>query len=90
MISCYLGVTEPAMFGINLKYVYPFVAGMIGSAMAGMFATLMGVRATSIGVGGLPEFYLLCHNITCRFRRNGDCHYCTNGLNLYFQKERHL
>ena len=36
MISCYLGVTEPAMFGINLKYVYPFVAGMIGSAMAGM------------------------------------------------------
>ncbi|MEM5199303.1 PTS transporter subunit EIIC, partial [Enterococcus faecium] len=54
MISCYLGVTEPAMFGINLKYVYPFVAGMIGSAMAGMFATLMGVRATSIGVGGLP------------------------------------
>ena len=34
MISCYLGVTEPAMFGINLKYVYPFVAGMIGSAMA--------------------------------------------------------
>ncbi|EGO9184145.1 PTS trehalose transporter subunit IIBC [Enterococcus faecalis] len=54
MISCYLGVTEPAMFGINLKYVYPFVAGMIGLAMAGMFATLMGVRATSIGVGGLP------------------------------------
>ncbi|MCH3107359.1 PTS transporter subunit EIIC, partial [Listeria monocytogenes] len=30
-ISCYLGVTEPAMFGINLKYLYPFVAAMIGS-----------------------------------------------------------
>lgn len=54
MISCYLGVTEPAMFGINLKYVYPFIAGMIGSGLAGMFATLFGVRATSIGVGGLP------------------------------------
>lgn len=54
MISCYLGVTEPAMFGINLKYVYPFVAGMIGSAFAGLFATLFKVRATSIGVGGLP------------------------------------
>ncbi|MHC5247280.1 PTS system trehalose-specific EIIBC component [Enterococcus sp. LJL90] len=53
-ISCYLGVTEPAMFGINLKYVYPFVAAMTGSALAGMFATLMGVRANSIGVGGLP------------------------------------
>lgn len=54
MISCYLGVTEPAMFGINLKYVYPFVAAMIGSALAGMYATLTGVRANAIGVGGLP------------------------------------
>lgn len=54
MISCYLGVTEPAMFGINLKYVYPFVAGMIGSGVAGMVATFSGVRAASIGVGGLP------------------------------------
>lgn len=54
MISCYLGVTEPAMFGINLKYVYPFVAAMIGSGLAGMFANLMGVRANAIGVGGLP------------------------------------
>lgn len=53
-ISCYLGVTEPAMFGINLKYVYPFVAAMSGSALAGLFATLMGVRANAIGVGGLP------------------------------------
>ncbi len=53
-ISCYLGVTEPAMFGINLKYVYPFVAAMIGSGLAGMFNNLMGVRANAIGVGGLP------------------------------------
>lgn len=55
-ISAYLGVTEPAMFGINLKYIYPFVAAMIGSGIAGMFVTLMGVRANSIGVGGLPGF----------------------------------
>lgn len=54
MISCYLGVTEPAMFGINLKYVYPFIAGMIGSACAGLFSTLFNVKAISIGVGGLP------------------------------------
>ncbi|EMF0079217.1 PTS system trehalose-specific EIIBC component [Enterococcus hirae] len=55
MISCYLGVTEPAMFGINLKYVYPFVAAMVGSGLAGMFANLMNVRANAIGVGGLPD-----------------------------------
>lgn len=54
MISAYLGVTEPAMFGINLKYVYPFVAAMIGSGLAGMFSNIMGVRANAIGVGGLP------------------------------------
>lgn len=53
-ISAYLGVTEPAMFGINLKYLYPFVAAMIGSGVAGMFVTFMGVRAFNIGVGGLP------------------------------------
>ena len=54
VISAWLGVTEPAMFGINLKYMYPFVAAMIGSGLAGMFVTLFGVRALSIGVGGLP------------------------------------
>lgn len=54
MISAYLGVTEPAMFGINLKYVYPFVAAMIGSSVAGLVATLTKVTANSIGVGGLP------------------------------------
>lgn len=54
MISAYLGVTEPAMFGINIKYVYPFVAGMIGSALAGMISVAMDVAAFNIGVGGLP------------------------------------
>lgn len=53
-ISAWLGITEPAMFGINLKYLYPFVAAMIGSGIAGMVSTFMGVRANAIGVGGLP------------------------------------
>lgn len=54
MISCYLGVTEPAMFGINIKYGYPFIAAMIGSALSGMVSTFLNVTANSIGVGGLP------------------------------------
>lgn len=54
MISCYLGVTEPAMFGVNLKYMFPFVCGMIGSCIAGILSTAMSVTAASIGVGGLP------------------------------------
>lgn len=55
-ISAYLGVTEPALFGVNVKYVYPFVAGMIGSGIAGLLSTTFNVQANSIGVGGLPGF----------------------------------
>ncbi|MCT2537801.1 PTS system trehalose-specific EIIBC component [Aquibacillus koreensis] len=55
-ISCWLGVTEPAMFGINLKYVFPFLAAMIGSAIAAVISVGGGVMANSIGVGGVPGF----------------------------------
>ncbi len=53
-ISAYLGVTEPALFGVNVKYIYPFVAGMTGSALAGMLSVTFNVTAASIGIGGLP------------------------------------
>ncbi len=53
-VSCYLGVTEPAIFGVNLKHVFPFVCGMIGSACAGVVCVAMGTTANAIGVGGLP------------------------------------
>lgn len=53
-ISCYLGVTEPAMFGVNLKYNFPFICAMIGSGVAGVFSVVTSSTANSIGVGGLP------------------------------------
>ena len=53
-ISCYLGVTEPALFGVNLKYVFPLICGMAGSAVAAIISVGFGVEAVSIGVGGLP------------------------------------
>lgn len=53
-ISCYLGVTEPAMFGVNLKHSFPFFSAMTGSALAALFSVSTGVMASSIGVGGLP------------------------------------
>ncbi|WP_373760764.1 PTS system trehalose-specific EIIBC component [Streptococcus ferus] len=53
-ISAYLGVTEPALFGVNVKYVYPFVAGMIGSGIAGLISVTFNIQASAIGVGGLP------------------------------------
>lgn len=53
-ISCYLGVTEPAIFGVNLKRGFPFLSGMIGSAIAATLSVGTGVMANSIGVGGIP------------------------------------
>lgn len=53
-ISAYLGVTEPAMYGINLKYKYPMLCAMIGSALAAIVCGFSGVLANGIGVGGLP------------------------------------
>ena len=53
-ISCYLGVTEPAMFGVNLKHSYPFICGMIGSACASIVCVATKSTANAIGVGGLP------------------------------------
>lgn len=53
-ISCYLGVTEPAIFGVNLKRGFPFVSAMIGSAIAATVSVGSNVMANSIGVGGIP------------------------------------
>ena len=53
-ISCYLGVTEPAMFGVNLKHNFPFISGMIGSACAAVVCVATSSTANAIGVGGLP------------------------------------
>ncbi|MGL5041597.1 MAG: PTS system trehalose-specific EIIBC component [Culicoidibacterales bacterium] len=53
-ISAYLGVTEPALYGINIKYKYPMIAALIGSAASAIFITIFDVTALSIGIGGLP------------------------------------
>lgn len=53
-VSAWLGVTEPAMFGVNLRFKYPFIAAVIGSSLAGAFITMQHVKASSIGVGGVP------------------------------------
>jgi PTS system trehalose-specific IIC component len=44
------------MFGVNLRFRFAFFAAIIGSALAGMFITINGVKAPSVGVGGLPAF----------------------------------
>ena len=53
-ISCYLGVTEPAIFGVNLKYGFPFICGMIGSAISAIVCVATNTTANAVGVGGIP------------------------------------
>lgn len=53
-ISAYLGITEPAMFGVNLKLRYPFYAAMIGSAVGSAYVTFFKVKAVALGATGLP------------------------------------
>ncbi|EGQ8023745.1 PTS sucrose transporter subunit IIBC [Vibrio vulnificus] len=53
-VTALLGITEPAMFGVNLKLRYPFIAAMIGAATASAFITLFNVKAQALGAAGLP------------------------------------
>lgn len=55
-VSAYLGVTEPALFGVNLRFRFAFISAIVGSAIAGAFISIQAVKAPSIGVGGLPAF----------------------------------
>lgn len=73
-VSALLGITEPALFGVNLKYKFPFFCALIGSGVAAAFAGLMHVIAVSLGSAGFLGFlsinaksipaYLLCEVIS--------------------------
>lgn len=58
-LSAALGITEPAIFGVNLRYVKPLVCGMIGGAVGAMFGALMGIGANAYGVTGIPGFLIV-------------------------------
>ena len=72
-VSALLGITEPALFGVNLKYKFPFFCALIGSAVGALFAGLLQVVAVSLGSAGFLgflsinatsiPFYLLCEVI---------------------------
>ncbi|TDL77956.1 sucrose-specific PTS transporter subunit IIBC [Peribacillus frigoritolerans] len=53
-LSALLGITEPAMFGVNLKLRYPFYAALIGSAVSSAYITIYLVKSVSLGPAGIP------------------------------------
>ena len=60
-LSAFMGITEPAIFGVNLRFFKPFVAGCIGGGLGAMFASIVGLAANGTGVTGIFGI-LLCLN----------------------------
>ena len=58
-LSAFLGITEPAIFGVNLRFLRPFIAGSIGGACGALYASVVGLGATGTGVTGI--FGILLH-----------------------------
>jgi len=57
-LSAFLGITEPAIFGVNVRYVRPFIAGMIGGAFGAAAGSILNVYATAYGVTGIFGFLI--------------------------------
>ncbi len=53
-LSAFLGITEPAIFGVNLRYVKPFAFGLVGGAVGGMLAELLQLEGTGMSVTVIP------------------------------------
>ncbi|WP_082235335.1 PTS transporter subunit EIIC [Halobacillus massiliensis] len=86
-ISAWLGVTEPAIYGINLRFRYPFIAVMIGSAFGSAFIAFQQVKATSVGVGGVLSFLSVYpEHWASYFIGMGITFVITVGLTLFFSK----
>ena len=58
-LSACMGITEPAIFGVNLRFMTPFVGGLAGGACGALYASIVGLGATGTGVTGI--FGLLLH-----------------------------
>ncbi len=61
-LSCFMGITEPAIFGVNLRHFKPFVCGAIGGAAGAMYASLVGLGASGTGVTGIFGLLLCLHD----------------------------
>ena len=80
-LSACMGITEPAIFGVNLRFGKPFVMACIGGACGALFASVTALGATGTGVTGIFGI-LLCLNQPFvlssddgDFHRSGFCSY---------------
>ncbi len=62
-LSAFMGITEPAIFGVNVRFVKPLIAGMVGGACGAAVASIMNVYATANGVTGIFGFLITTDSI---------------------------
>jgi len=61
-LSCFMGITEPAIFGVNLRFFKPFICGSIGGAAGALYASIVGLGASGTGVTGIFGLLLCLHD----------------------------
>lgn len=61
-LSALLGITEPAIFGVNIRYGKPFLMALIGGAAGGFFARIFNVQATGMSITAIPGMLLYLNN----------------------------
>lgn len=60
--SAALGITEPAVFGVTLPLVRPFIMSMIGGGIGGFLASILHLKATGMALTGIPGMLLYLNN----------------------------
>lgn len=61
-VSALLGITEPAIFGVNLRYGKPFIMGLIGGAVGGFLSSIFNLQATGMSITAIPGILLYLNN----------------------------
>lgn len=61
-LSAFMGITEPAIFGVNLRYFKPFICACVGGGVGAMYASIVGLGATGTGVTGIFGILLCLHD----------------------------
>ena len=62
-VPAFLGITEPAIFGVNLRFIKPFAFGCVGGAAGGMIAAILKLAGTGMGITALPGMLLYVNNL---------------------------
>lgn len=61
-LSAFMGITEPAIFGVNMRFFKPFICGSIGGAIGALYASIVGLGASGTGVTGIFGLLLFLHS----------------------------